>query len=232
VPADLLLIALSASAGQLGASGQIWAGLGHTRLRLVAARIAFRDLACGEPPLRAAAHERRRSSLPIRLRRSLRPVVGRQRRRMLAQLDRVSQRRRRSRVVEPVTPSWPLRHRTQRWCCTLDPSSRFDRRHLRHRCSARPHSRARRPDVARHDRRQDGNHVGAPSSHVGERGNVAAAWPRPAGQAEALASGLPQARRADRGRATKRARKYGEQVKTLGRNAIGPAATEAARIRS
>jgi hypothetical protein len=45
---DLLPIALSASAGQLGASGQVWAGLTHARLRLVAARIAFPDWLAGK----------------------------------------------------------------------------------------------------------------------------------------------------------------------------------------
>lgn len=38
---DLLPIVLSASTGELGASGQVWAGLGHFRGRLVAARLSF-----------------------------------------------------------------------------------------------------------------------------------------------------------------------------------------------
>lgn len=45
---DLLPIALSASAGQIGASGQVWAGFGHARFRLVAARIAFPDWLAGK----------------------------------------------------------------------------------------------------------------------------------------------------------------------------------------
>jgi len=45
---DLLPIALSASVGQLGASGQVWVGVDHVRLRLVGARIAFPDWLAGK----------------------------------------------------------------------------------------------------------------------------------------------------------------------------------------
>jgi hypothetical protein len=48
VTIDLLPVALSASVGEVGASGQIWAGLGHWRLRLVGARIAFPNWLAGK----------------------------------------------------------------------------------------------------------------------------------------------------------------------------------------
>jgi hypothetical protein len=44
---DLLPIVLSATAGEVGASGQVWLGYGHFRFRLVGAHIAFPNWLAG-----------------------------------------------------------------------------------------------------------------------------------------------------------------------------------------